>query len=436
MNDVDDRWNIMIELGNKIIQILGEMKCQREQMANLSTHTTESSRHFNSICYDDDDDDEEKTIPLRDIISQLPSSIVINTSPPILPIEDPEDSLIMGEKDLNTIPEKGLDEVIKSSVEEFFLIPSEFEDTSESDSECDLPSCDDISPIDVLEGKTMTLSNPLFDSNDDFTSSDDESLSDEDVLEDNVKIYSNPLFEFDDEYISSDVNPLFDEVLEDIERKASYDFNHDEPGLLVTPLFDYKKDECFKLEGDVDKINAFDISLDFKDGYYDSEGDVLYLESLLSDDTTPNLHPEVFLDHDPRSLSDINDLKIMVKIFDLEILEKNFSPTYIHIEVFSVLWRNRLPIQTVRGRCLGLYIPSATSVADVAATLVCGTQSTDVPCGLTRDPHADVVATTPTVDNGGPPPLMSLTTTIGRWFSGGSGDGAGTISCNVVLLRL
>nr|GFA27303.1 hypothetical protein [Tanacetum cinerariifolium] len=46
---------------------------------------------------------------------------------------------------------------------------------------------------------------------DDFTSSDDESLSDEDILKDNVKIYSNPLFEFDDEYISSDVNPLFDE---------------------------------------------------------------------------------------------------------------------------------------------------------------------------------------------------------------------------------
>nr|GEV35901.1 hypothetical protein [Tanacetum cinerariifolium] len=40
---------------------------------------------------------------------------------------------------------------------------------------------------------------------------DDKSLSDEDVSKDNVKIYSNPIFEFDDEYISSDVNPLFDE---------------------------------------------------------------------------------------------------------------------------------------------------------------------------------------------------------------------------------
>nr|GEW90526.1 hypothetical protein [Tanacetum cinerariifolium] len=188
----------------------------------------------------------------------------------------------MGNKELSTIPKKESDEVIKSSVEDFVPILSESEDTSGSDSECDLPSYDDFSPINVHEGKSVTFSNPLFDLNDDFTSSDDESLSDEDVLEDNVKIYSNPLFEFNDEYISSDVNPLFDE------------------------------------------INAFDIPLDFKDGYYDLEGDVLYLENFLSEDTTPNLPPEVFLGHDPRSLSDINDSKIMVKVFDPEIPKKFF----------------------------------------------------------------------------------------------------------------
>nr|GEU32903.1 hypothetical protein [Tanacetum cinerariifolium] len=238
----------------------------------------------------------EKTIPLRNIISQLPSSILTNTSPPVVPIEDLEDSLIMGDKDLNTILKKGTDEVIKSSVEDFVPIPSEYEDTSESDSECDLPTCDDFSPIDVPEGKSVTFSNPLFDSNDDFTSSDDESLFDEDVSKDNVKIYSNPLFEFDNEYITSDVNPLFDELLENTENMNSYDSNLDEPALL--------------------------------ESYYDSEGDVLYLESFLSDGTTPNLPPEVFLDRDPRNLSDINDLKIMVKVFDPGIPEKCFSPTY------------------------------------------------------------------------------------------------------------
>nr|GFB63925.1 hypothetical protein [Tanacetum cinerariifolium] len=107
--------------------------------ANLSTHTPEPSRHFNSICYDDNDDDKEKTIPLRDIISQLSSSIVITTSPPVLPIEDPEDSLIMGNEELRTILEKESDKVKKSSVEDFVPIPSKFEDTSRNDSEYDLP---------------------------------------------------------------------------------------------------------------------------------------------------------------------------------------------------------------------------------------------------------------------------------------------------------
>ncbi|GKA77071.1 hypothetical protein Tco_0783532 [Tanacetum coccineum] len=217
----------------------------------------------------------------------------------------------MGNEDLSTIPEKESDEFINSSVEDLVLIPSEFEDTSKSDSDCDLPSCDDFSPINISKEKSVTFSNPLFDSNDDFTSSDDESLSDEDVPEDNVKIYSNPLFEFDDEYISSDVNPLFDEVLENIESKDSYVSNLDESALLVTPFFDANEDECFDPGGDIDEIDAFldmDISTDIEDGYHDSEGDIIYLESLLMDDTILNLPPEVFLDHDPKSLKDKLDL--------------------------------------------------------------------------------------------------------------------------------
>ncbi|GJV14314.1 hypothetical protein Tco_1359637 [Tanacetum coccineum] len=279
---------------------------QLEQTANLSTYTTEPSRHFNSFY--DDDDYEESTIPLNEIVSQIPPS-----SPPVLPIKDPEDSLIMGDEDLSTIPEKESDEFIKSSVEDLVPIPSESEDLSESDSDCDLPSCDDFSPINIYEEKSVTFSNTLFDLNDNFTSSDDESLSDEDILEDNVKIYSNPLFEFDDEYISSDVNPLFDEVLENIESKDSYVSNLDEPALLVTPLSDANEDECFDPGGDIDEIDAFldmDISTDIEDGYHDSEGDIIYLESLV------NLPPGVFLDHDPRSLKDEpdnEDLKSMVK---------------------------------------------------------------------------------------------------------------------------
>nr|GEV89545.1 hypothetical protein [Tanacetum cinerariifolium] len=62
------------------------------------------------------------------------SSNAITTSPPVLPIEDPVVSLIMGNEELNTILEKESDKFITSSVEDLVPIPSESEDTSGSNS--------------------------------------------------------------------------------------------------------------------------------------------------------------------------------------------------------------------------------------------------------------------------------------------------------------
>ncbi|GKB82193.1 hypothetical protein Tco_0949088 [Tanacetum coccineum] len=314
----------------------------------------------------------EITIPLNEVISQIPPSIAIT---PVLPTMEPEDSLNIGDEYLSTIHEKELDEFIKSSVEDLVPIPSEFEDTSDNDSGFDFPFYDN----------SVTFSNSLFNSNDDFTSSDDESLPKEDVQEEIFKIYSNPLFEFDDKYISSDVNPLFNEVLEDIKSKDSYVSNLDEQALLVTHLFELNEDVCFDPGGDEivacltsdsipsETVNAdfdpegdilllekllsndtssplppkelyfedlkmikssIDTPPDFKDDYYDSEGDIIYLESLLIKDTTHNLPPEVFLDIDLKSLKDEHDndnLKSMVKFFEPEIHEKIIYPTYVRL---------------------------------------------------------------------------------------------------------
>ncbi|GJV30256.1 hypothetical protein Tco_1386704 [Tanacetum coccineum] len=260
------------------------------------------SRHYNYK--DDDDDDEEFSIPLNKM-PQILRSIALA---PISSIMEPEDSLSMGDEHLSTIPEKESNEFIKTSVKDLVLIPSESEDTSESDNNRDLPLCDNFSPIN-------------------------------DVPEDNVKIYSNSLFEFDDEYISSDVNPGFNEVLENIESKESYVSNLDDPNLLVTPLSDANKDECFDPGGDIDEIDAFldmDISTDIKDDYYDSEGDIIYLESLIIKDTIPNLFPEVFFDHEPKCLKDepkLDNLTSMVKVFDPDIHKKKFSPTYVSLPI-------------------------------------------------------------------------------------------------------
>ncbi|GKF28547.1 hypothetical protein Tco_0094889, partial [Tanacetum coccineum] len=80
------------------------------------------------------------------------------------------------------IPETESDKLIKSSVENLVPIPSE----------CDVPVCDNFT----------TFSNHLFDADDDFSFSDDESFSNEDVPK---EIYSNPLF--DEEIISTKIDP-------------------------------------------------------------------------------------------------------------------------------------------------------------------------------------------------------------------------------------
>ncbi|GJT80731.1 hypothetical protein Tco_1055073, partial [Tanacetum coccineum] len=260
---------------------------QQEQAAPVSTHTPEPSRRFNFFYDDDEDDDddnddEESTIPLIEIISQIPPS---NAITPVLPTMEPEDSLIMGDENLSTIPKKESDEFIKSSVEDLVPIPSESEDTSDNDRESDLPFCDNF----------VTFSNLLFDANDDFTSSDDESLPEEDVLKENFKIYSNPIFEFDDKYISSDVNSLFNKVLEDIESEDSYVSKLDEPDLLVAPLSKLNEDECFDPGGDfvLEEIKACvtndSIPPGIDDDDFDPKGDILLLEKLLNDNPSSPL---------------------------------------------------------------------------------------------------------------------------------------------------
>ncbi|GJT31690.1 reverse transcriptase domain-containing protein [Tanacetum coccineum] len=176
---------------------------------------------------------------------------------------EPKDSLIMGDEHFSTsrveeivpIPRKSWGGGGKGGEYKFFLF--------NNDKGCDLTSCDD----------NMIFSNPLLYSKDDLTSSNDDSILKKDIQEEDFRIYSNPLFEFGDNFNSSNENPLFNEMEEDVENENSKVF--DEPVLPHTPFSD-------------------------KEGYYDSKGDVIFLESLLSDDTTHNLSPEVFFDHEPQ----------------------------------------------------------------------------------------------------------------------------------------
>ncbi|GJT15644.1 hypothetical protein Tco_0874350 [Tanacetum coccineum] len=119
------------------------------------------------ICYDDDDD--EYSFATQEYLKKFSSAIT-----PDLPKSG---SLIMEDKHLDTILETESDELIKSSVEDLVHTPSESEDFSDIESECDVPDCDDSQTTNF-----STFSNPLFD---DSTSRDDDSSHEERLLYDN-----------------------------------------------------------------------------------------------------------------------------------------------------------------------------------------------------------------------------------------------------------
>nr|GEX01511.1 hypothetical protein [Tanacetum cinerariifolium] len=127
-----------------------EKLLQLEQWDYLSTHPL---KRFNSFCYDDDDED--YTIAVT----------------PSLSIEEPDNSLSMGDEHLDTIPATESDKFIKSSVENLIPIPSESEGIPEH--MCDVPFNDNSSPLDVSKDQIKDFS----ESNDEFSSPDYDSFS-------------------------------------------------------------------------------------------------------------------------------------------------------------------------------------------------------------------------------------------------------------------
>nr|GEZ22117.1 hypothetical protein [Tanacetum cinerariifolium] len=111
------------------------------------------------------DDDEEHSIQHKEYLENSSNAIT-----PVLPIEVPEYSFSMGYEHLSTTPKIESDEVIKSSVEKLVSIRREYEVTSDNESECDVPVCEDHYEI-------------LSDSNNDDISSDDDTFEDIEYVE-------------------------------------------------------------------------------------------------------------------------------------------------------------------------------------------------------------------------------------------------------------
>ncbi|GJS19305.1 hypothetical protein Tco_0447937 [Tanacetum coccineum] len=96
---------------------------------------------------------------------------------PVLPTKEPVNSLSMGDEHLDTIPATESDEVIKSSVENLVPIPSEPEGIP--DSVCDVPLCNNPTPLEAFKEHSETI----IDSNNDYSSSDDDSYENIDYVD-------------------------------------------------------------------------------------------------------------------------------------------------------------------------------------------------------------------------------------------------------------
>ncbi|GKB60426.1 hypothetical protein Tco_0916612 [Tanacetum coccineum] len=288
----------------EIKDALMDKQYQQEDIQELISKLLEDVRNINEefseyincpswnhpLFYFDDDDDEYTVIWRR------PKAIT-----PILSTKEPEDSLIMRDEQLDTTPEKESDELIKSSVENLVPIPSESEDFSENESECDMPVCDAFT----------TFLNLLFDSNDDFNSSDDESLSDEDVPMEYFKIYSNPLFD-DEEIISSKIDQhYFDAESNLIESLLNRDTLIDS-----SPKFDYLLEE---FDGELAHIDPIPPGIEKAD--FDLEEEIRFVENLLYDNSSPRPPEELNLEIADMILESLSPSPIPVTDSDFHMEE-------------------------------------------------------------------------------------------------------------------
>ncbi|GJT10624.1 hypothetical protein Tco_0857666 [Tanacetum coccineum] len=269
----------------------------------------------------------KSTIPLN----KTPQISLVNAITHDLPTEEPEYSLSMGDKHLDTISETESDKVIKSSVENLVSIPSESEDFSNNVINDDKS----LSNVDVPKENFKMYSIPLFDDEEIISTKMDphsfnaESNLIESLLNRDTLIDSSPKFDYLLEEFSGELAHI-DPILPGIEKA---DFNLEEEICLVENLSDDNSsprppeernsknvdtiiespspspipvEDSDSHTKEIDLFPSSDDSMPpgIENDDYDSKGDIRFLEELLSNDPLPL--PEIEssnLDHfnDPSS---------------------------------------------------------------------------------------------------------------------------------------
>nr|GEY00536.1 hypothetical protein [Tanacetum cinerariifolium] len=173
---------------------------------------------------------------------------------PVLSIEEPDNSLSIGDEHLDTIPATESDEFIKSGVENLIPIPSESEGIPEH--MCDVPFHDNSPPLDVSNDQFEVLS----ESNEEFSSTDDKSFSFDKI----DYVEASPL---DSELVSSEVMKIVIPEVGGIEASNDNPIPFYDPIISGTPL-------------NLTPLGESDFSLEI-DAFL---GDMLLLEAFLNDD--------------------------------------------------------------------------------------------------------------------------------------------------------
>nr|GEV69810.1 hypothetical protein [Tanacetum cinerariifolium] len=232
------------------------------------------------VCYDDDDDEDY-------IIAITPKK--------------PDNSLSMGDEHFDTIPATESDKFIKSSVENLVPNPSE----SEGEHECDMPACEDFT----------TFSNLFFDSDYDFSSSDDQSFYNEEIPK---QIYSNPLF--NEEIISMKIDPHhFNSESDLIESLLNHDSSIISSSSKIDSLFDEFANELTLLKPISTGINETDC---------DPEEETRLIKRLLYDNSSPRLPEEFISENSDTAFESFSPFPIPVEDSDslMKEIDLSFTP--------------------------------------------------------------------------------------------------------------
>ncbi|GJR50086.1 hypothetical protein Tco_1400607 [Tanacetum coccineum] len=315
--------------------------------ATIITNPFELTRriyHNHDIFYDGDDNEELFPNEIKRI-QQILERISFDAITPDFLITD---SLSMGDEHLSTIPETESDELIKSSVENLVPTPRESEDLSDIESECNVPVCDDFT----------TVSNPLFDADNDFSYKSDliESLLNRDT-----SIISSPKFdslleEFSDELAHIDLIPpgineadfdpeeeirLVEKLLFDNSSpRPPEEFNSENSDAIIesfspSPI---PVEDSDSLMEEIDLFLTSDDSMPpgIENDDYESEGDVLFLEELLSNDS-PSLPVNESFHFDvpssprpPAKTPDDDEIKPEMRVLTTKVVGDIFE-LYVHV---------------------------------------------------------------------------------------------------------